>query len=687
MRRPDLALAALAALAATAPSFAADAAAPDLRTASPQLSVLSAMDRDADPCDDFYRYACGGWTDATPLPSDQPRWTRSFSTIAERNREMIRTLLEDAAKSPGAAGSESQKIGSFYASCMDEAAVEKAGLAPVEPWLADVARVDSVASLFGLAGKLHRAGSGSLFGVGVFPDFTTPTLNISYFFQGGLGLPDRDYYVSEDAKKQELLASYREHVARMLRLAGQDEASAKRDADAVVAFETELAKASRTRVEMRQIEKLYNRVDRAGLEALTPTLPWTAYFAANGHPEAREISVATPEFFEALAKLAASTPLPTLRAYLRWDVLNTFADQLPKAFVDANFDFYGRTLSGQAEIQPRWKRCVAATSGALGEAIGKLYVEREFAGESKAVALEMVGDIEAAFERSLPSLAWMDAATRERAREKVHKVGNKIGYPDAWRDYSKLDVGAGGYLANAAAANAFEYDRQWRKIGQPVDKSEWAMTPQTVNAYYNPTQNDINFPAGILQPPFFRQDYPAAMNYGGIGAVVGHELTHGFDDQGRKFDGDGVLHEWWEPAAAERFQEAVRCVSDQYSSIEIEPGVKVDGDLTLGENIADLGGLKQAYDAYKAWENRNGLAAKEPAVPGLTNDQLLFVSFAQVWCTVASPEYLRQQVTTDPHSPGRIRAVAPPMNTPAFHRAFACEAGDAMVPARACTVW
>jgi len=436
---------------------------------------------------------------------------------------------------------------------------------------------------------------------------------------------------------------------------------------------------------MRQIDKLYNRVDRPGLESLTPTLPWSAYFAANGHPETQAISVAVPEFFEALAKLASSTPMPTLRAYMRWDVINSFADQLPKAFVDANFDFYGKTLSGQAEIQPRWKRCVAATSGAMGEAIGKLYVEREFAGESKAVALEMVGDIEAAFESNLPNLTWMDEATRERAREKAHKVANKIGYPDKWRDYSKLAIGTSGYLGNYVAANGFEYDRQWNKIGQPVDKSEWGMTPQTVNAYYNPTQNDINFPAGILQPPFFRKDYPAPMNYGGIGAVVGHEFTHGFDDQGRKFDGDGVLHEWWEPDVAAKFESAAKCVDDAYSKFEAEPGVHVNGSLTLGENIADLGGLKEAYSAYKAWEGRHGV--QQAAVPGLTNDQLLFVSWAQVWCTLETPESLRRRVTVDPHSPGAIRAYAAPMYNPAFREVFGCKEGDAMVPAQACTVW
>jgi endothelin-converting enzyme/putative endopeptidase len=598
---------------------------------------------------------------------------------------MIRTLLEEAAKSPGAAGSESQKIGDFYATCMDEAAVETAGLAPIEPWLGAIAQADSPEALFTLVGKLHRAGAGAFFGVGVFPDFKTPDLNISYFFQGGLGLPDRDYYVSDDPKKQELLAQYREHVARMLALAGQSAESATADAAAIVAFETELAKVSRTRVEMRQIEKLYNRMDRAGLAALTPNLPWPAFFTATGHPDAQAISIATPEFFEALAKLVATTPMPTLHAYLEWGVLDTFADQLPKAFVDANFDFYGKKLSGQAEIQPRWKRCVAATTGSLGEAIGKVYVEQEFAGASKQVAVEMIRDIESAFEANLPQLAWMDDATRERARGKIAKISNKIGYPDSWRDYSALAVSRASYFDNALAGATFETDRQLRKIGQPVDKSEWLMVPQLVNAYYNPLQNEIAFPAGILQPPFFHKDYPAALNYGGIGAVVGHEVTHGFDDQGRRFDPNGVFQEWWEPEVAGKFETAAKCVADQYSTFEIEPGVKVNGELTLGENIADLGGLKQAYKAYKAWEGRHG--APEPLAEVLTNDQLVFVAWGQVWCTVAAPEYVRRQVTTDPHSPGIFRATAPPMNSPEFRQAFGCEAGQPMAPAEMCTVW
>jgi putative endopeptidase len=674
-------------LALLAPAALAAAEIPagrDLTAEQARRSVLDSMDRTADPCDDFYRYACGGWLDATPLPADQSRWTRSFSTIGERNRQIVNALLEDAAKNPGGS-EERRKVGDFYATCMDEAAVEQAGIAPLAPWFDEIDRVSDLESLFALAAKLHRAGAGPLFGFGALPDFKTPDLNVGFVVQGGLALPDRDYYLSEEANKQELLAEYPRHVARMFALAGVPAERAAADAAAIVAFETELAKASRPRAEMRNLEKLYNRIERAGLEKLAPSLPWKAYYDGTPVPDAQQLIVATPEFFEALAELLAATPTETVRAYLKWHLLTAAADYLSQPFVDENFAFYGQKLSGQQEIQPRWKRCVAATSAALGEAIGKVYVEEHFAGSSKQVALEMIDDLESAFEANLPQLAWMDDATRERAKGKVAALGSKIGYPDEWRDYSALAVSRASYFANALAGVTFESDRQLRKIGQPVDRDEWFMVPHTVNAYYNPLQNEIAFPAGILQPPFFHKDYHAAINYGGIGAVVGHELTHGFDDQGRKFDPHGVMQEWWEPEVAAKFEAAAQCVDAQYSAFEVEPGIRVNGKLTLGENIADLGGLKQAYGAYKLYEARHGAPA--PIDPTLTNDQLLFVAWAQVWCTVATPEYLRNQVTTDPHSPGRFRAIAPPMNSPEFRQAFACEAGDAMVPATTCTVW
>lgn len=656
------------------------------RLASDQIAadVLAAMDASADPCQDFYRYACGGWLDVTELPADQPRWTRSFSVIRERNREIVQQILEEAAADPGN-DPDRKRIGYFYGACMDEQAVEQAGAKPLEPLLEMVATVEDAASLLRIAGALHRRSIGALFGAAVLPDFQNPDVNIAFFVQGGLGMPDRDYYVSDDPKKKELLEEYERHVARMFGLLGEDEATAASHAGQVLALETTLAQASRDRTEMRNIEKLYNKIDIAGLQDLTPGLPWDAYLEATGHPEVRDISVAVPEFFEALERLVADTPPDVLQAYLRWHAVNGTAQLLSSPFVDANFEFFGRKVAGQQEIRPRWKRCVDATQGALGEAVGKLYVERMFAGSSKEIALEMIHDLESAFAASLPGLVWMDETTRGRAMEKLDALGNKIGYPDEWRDYSSIELKPDGYFENTMVAIAFEFDREANKIGKAVDRKEWNMTPQTVNAYSNPLLNEIVFPAGILQPPFFHRDFPAAMNYGGIGGAIGHELTHGYDDQGRKFDPQGRLREWWEPEVAQKFERQAACVEKYYSGLEVEPGLNVNGKLTLGENIADIGGLKQSHAAYKLWEQRHG--APEPIVEGLTNEQLIFVAWGQNWCTVMSPELARLQVTTDPHTPAQFRVSGPVAHIPAFAEAFQCEVGAPMRPEEQCLVW
>ena len=679
---------------AVAPLRGADApSVSDMSRQQIAATVTSSMDRTADPCNDFYRYACGGWLDSTKMPSDQARWVRSFSTITERNRELVKELLESAGKTPSA-DPERRQIGDFYAACMDEAAVERAGTAPLTGMFTAIDQVTDASSLMSVAAGLAKSGVGALFGGGAAPDFKNPTMNLLFMSQGGLGLPDRDYYVSDDPKKKEILAKYETHVARMLGLAGESAADAARHAQAIVAFETELAKASRPRAEMRDRDKIYNKVDRAGLEKLAPQLAWPRYFATLGYPDVQSINVAVPEFFQALEKLATTTPVETLREYLRWNVLDSHADRLPQAFVEANFDFFGKTLSGQQEIQPRWKRCVTATTAALGEAIGKIYVAQEFAGNSKAVAVEMIRDIENAFESNLPALAWMDDATRQRAVEKAKKVTNKIGYPDVWRDYSSVVVKRDDYFASALSATRFEFDRDMKKVGQPVDRSEWRMVPHQVNAYYMSTANEIAFPAGILQPPFFHKDYPAAMNYGAIGTVMGHELTHGFDDQGRKSDGDGVLREWWAPEVAAKFEKQAACVEAQYSGVEVEPGVHVNGKLTLGENIGDIGGVKEAYVAFQGWKSRHKMPApgtpgtmKEPLIPGMSDDQLFFVAFSQVWCSLATPEFLRNQVTTDSHSPGQVRAILPLVNLPEFAQTFSCPAGSKMNPKERCIVW
>jgi predicted metalloendopeptidase len=642
------------------------------------------MDPSADPCQDFYRYACGGWLDKTELPADESRWSRSFSVIDERNREIVRDLLQDAAVQPGDDPNRA-RIGNYYSSCMNEEAIEKTGTTPLQPLLEEIAKVDGPKPLMALAGKLQRGNVNVLLGLSVLPDFKNPDTDIAFFVQGGLGMPDRDYYVSDDPKKRELMQAYEQHVARMLGLLGEPEQQARQHAAQIVAFETELAKASRPREEMRLPEKLYHKIDISGLKQLTPKLDWDGFLSGAGYPAIVDINVATPEFFEALEKQATTTQPEVLQAYLRWHLVNTSADLLPSALVQANFEFFGKTLQGQKEIEPRWKRCVEATEGALGETVGKLYVEREFAGPSKQIALDMIHDIENSFAAGLADLSWMDQTTRGRALEKKNALGNKIGYPDKWRDYSTMKISAANYYQNAQAATEFEFKRQMDKIGKPVDRSEWGMTPQTVNAYYTPLLNEIVFPAGILQPPFFHKDFPAALNYGAMGTVMGHELTHGFDDQGRKFDPQGMLREWWEPEVSEKFEERANCVREQYSGYQVEPGVQVNGKLTAGENIADIGGLKQSYAAYKEWEKRHG--GPGPSLGKLTPDQLFFIAHGQVWCTLMTPESARLRITTDPHSPGQFRVIGPISGHPAFGKAFSCEPGTPMNPANKCEVW
>jgi predicted metalloendopeptidase len=670
----------LAALSLAAPSLSASALASDVGAA-----VKSAMDLKADPCQDFYQYACGTWRETTKLPADETRWGRGFSEIGERNRTVNREILEDAAKNPGDDPNR-QKLGWFYSTCMDEAGIAAVGTKPIEGWMKDAAKVKNMKSLMETAGKMHAAGIRSLFGLGVEADFKDPNTNIAQMFQGGLGLPDRDYYLKDDEAKKKIREQYVVFVAKMFEMYGQKADESKAIAGRVLAFETELAKNSRPRAELRDPDKIYNKLDREGLQKLTPKLDWEGYFKATGHPEVTQINVAVPEFFQGLEKLAGSTDAPTLQAYLQWNVLRDAAAALPKAFDEENFNFYGKTLRGQKEQQARWKRCVAQADGALGEILGQEFIKKQFPGDSKKIARELIETIQTAFANNLPGLDWMDDTTRQRALGKKGAIVNKIGYPDKWKDYTKLKIKKGDYFGNRVASNRFEFEREAAKIGRPVDKTEWGMTPPAVNAYYNPLNNEMAFPAGILQPPFFSKDFPAAMNYGGIGMVMGHELTHGFDDQGRKFDAQGKLTEWWEPSVSAKFEARASCIEKQYGNFEVQPDVKLNGKLTLGENIADNGGIKQAYSAYKAYEAKHP-GTEKPAVEGLTNDQLLFVAFAQTWCSLATPEIERVNVMTDPHSPPRFRVIGPLVNYAQFAETFHCAEGTAMRPANVCEVW
>ncbi len=653
--------------------------------ASAAESVAAVMDSSVDPCNDFYQYACGSWLAATKLPADQSRWARSFSVIHEENQEVVRSILEQAAAEPAAKDADWTRMGTFYGSCMDEDAIETAGAAPLAPMLEEIDQVSGVPSAMRVAAELQAHGASPFFDIETEPDFKDPDLMIAFFSQGGLGLPDRDYYVKDDAESRKLLADYQAHVAKMLELLGEDSKAAADAAARVVSLETRLAKMSRTRTEMRDMEKIYHRVDLTGLKKLAPDVPWNAFLDTMGAPNVKDISVTVPEFFQGLDTLLGETDAATLRDYLRWHLVDSSANLLPKAFVNEHFAFFGRRLSGQKEQQPRWKRCVDGTDRGLGEIVGRYFVEKRFPGESKATARELINDVEGAFAADLDSLGWMDAETRERALEKLHAVTNKVGYPDHWRDYSALTLEPGDYYGNAIAVREFEVHRQLAKVGGPVDRSEWHMTPAMVNAYYNPLANEMVFPAGILQAPFFSKDYPMAMNFGGIGMVMGHELTHGFDDQGRKFNDKGQLVQWWNPDVVQRFTERTKCLVNLYDSYEVEPGVHLKGALTLGENIADFGGIKLAHMAFEKWLTAHPEAAT--GLDGLTPDQLFFVAFAQTWCTKSTPEIKKMLATVDPHSASRFRVNGPLSNLPAFAQAFSCAPGTPMHREDACSVW
>jgi putative endopeptidase len=645
-------------------------------------ALVSAMDTKANACEDFYRYACGGWMDATPLPADKPLWGKSFSTIRDANLSVQKATLEKAAASPTTGDADWAKMGNFYGACMDEPAVDATATAALAPYLKEIDGAKDLKGAMRVAGHLTTVGVAPFVGAGVYNDFKDPTKNILHMTEGGLGLPDRDYYLKTDADTKTLLVAYEAHVAEMLVVAGVPAVDAAKQAKAIVVLETAIADAWVPRAELRDPEKVYNKLDRAGLVKLTPKLGWDQWLAGAGVPAtANDINVEVPGVFKKLEGILVKTDIKTVRAYLKWHLMHATAPYMGKTTYDAHFAFYGQKVTGQKEQEPRWKRCVGAADALIGEITGKSFVQSNFAGDSKEKSLTMIRDIETAFEGGLAGLTWMDDATRARAVEKMKKINNKIGYPDVWKDYSALTITPGTHTANVLAAMAFESARTSAKIGQPVPKGDWYMSPPTVNAYYDPSMNEMAFPAGILQAPFFDRDYPAVMNYGSIGMVMGHELTHGFDDQGRKFDGDGKMVEWWAPEVSARFEERAACVEKQYSGYNVAEGINVNGALTLGENIADIGGYRAAYRAYKAQQ------AAPANVPGLTEDQLFFVAAAQSWCVVASPEIQKMRALSDPHSPPRYRVNGPLANLPEFAAAFGCAEGTAMRPANACEVW
>ena len=642
------------------------------------------MDRTADPCTDFFRYSCGSWLKKNPIPPDQARWD-VYSKLEEDNQRFLWGLLEQASKPAAGRSPVEAEIGDFFNACMDEAAVEKAGAAPLKPGLDEIAALKSTRDLPAFLGREHLniAGSHMLFGFGSNQDFGDSSRIIAFASAGGLGLPDRDYYVKTDAKSQETRQKYVEHVQKMFELLGETPPVAKNHSQTVMDIETALAKVSLTRVEKRDPYKLFHKMTRAQLQALTPAFQWAVYFRSSNIPGTDSINVTEPAFYKEMQTLLQSRSLADWKTYLRWHLVHAKAPYLASAFVQANFDFYNKYLQGLEEMPPRWKRCVRRVDADLGEALGQVFVQKTFGPDTKQRSLVMTKGVEAAMESEIRQLPWMGEATKQKALEKLHSIVNKIGYPDKWRDYSSIQIGREDYFGNVERATAFESRRELAKIGKPVDKTEWQMTPPTVNAYYDPQMNDINFPAGVLQPPLFDPKLDDAPNYGDTGATIGHELTHGFDDEGRQFDAQGNLKDWWTKSDAEEFQKRADCVSEQYSSYIIVDDIRINGKLTLGEDVADLGGT---FLAYLAWKKATDGQNLQP-IDGLTPDQRFFVGMAQWACGDERPETKRMDAITNPHSPLEYRVNGVVSNMPEFGQAFACKLGQPMVRAKPCKIW
>jgi putative endopeptidase len=645
---------------------------------------VPSMDRNIDPCTDFYQYSCGGWIARNPTPPDQASWS-VYGKLDEENGQYIWGILEDAAKPAASRTVVQQEIGDYFAACMDEPAIEKLGAAPLRPALAEIAALRSKRDLASFLAAEHRRsyGSGALFGFGSAQDFGDATQVIAFVNAGGLGLPDRDYYAKSDAKSKAIRSKYERHVARMLALGGETKSQAVADAQIVMRIETALAKASLTRVERRDPYKLYHKMTPADLEALSPSFNWTRYLADNGLHGITTVNVTQPAFFKAVESEIKSVPLGQWKTYLRWHAVHARAPYLSKKFVAEDFDFYRRTLRGVTEMAPRWKQCVRYVDRDLGEALGQEFVRRTFSADTKQRTVDMTRRIEKAMENEIRTLDWMTDATKGRALEKLHLIANKVGYPERWRDYSSVDVKADDFFGDVARATIFESDRELKKIGKPVDRGEWGMTPPTVNAYYNPQMNDINFPAGVLQPPLFDPKLDDAPNYGNTGSTIGHELTHGFDDEGRQFDGNGNLKDWWTPADAKAFEERINCVRDQYAQYTIVDDIKINSKLTSGEDVADLGGTLLAYIAWKDAAEQENL---QP-IDGFTPDQRFFIGFAQWACENERPENLRANAITNPHSPGKYRINGIVSNLPQFQKAFKCGNDKPMVRKNMCQVW
>jgi putative endopeptidase len=646
---------------------------------------VTAMDKTVDACVNFYQYACGTWMKNNPIPPDKSRWGR-FNELAEYNQYVLRDIL-DQVETPGQHTAVQKKVGDYYAACMDEATIEKKGTAPLTPTMNAIAAVKTKPELIQEVGVLQENGVTALFSFGQMPDMHDSRQTIANLDQGGLTLPDRDYYIKDDPKSVETRQKYLEHIQKMFELAGDKPEVAAAEAKTVLAVETGLAKAYMDRTARRDPKTRDHMMQVTEVETLAPNFDLTEYFADSKAPKFSSLNVGNPDFFKAVNEQLNTVALDDWKTYLRWRALDEYAPTLTKAFVDEDFEFNDAYMSGQKEIEPRWKRCVQSTDQNLGMALGELYVDKTFGPQGKERTLKMVKAIEQAMHQDIGELTWMSDTTKQKAYEKLSTIVNNIGYPDKWRDYSTVIVERDDYAGNVMRASAFEVQRQRNKISKPTDRKDWGMTPPTVNAYYRPNMNDINFPAGILQPPFYSQNMDDAVNYGAIGVVIGHELTHGFDDQGRKFDADGNLKDWWTSDDGKAFEERATCTADEYSSfvsVKDDKGdVKLNGRLTLGENTADNGGVKLAYMALT---NIIGSTPLKP-IDGYTPQQRFFISYGQIWCQNVTDQQARKLAIIDPHSPGRWRVNGVVQNSAAFQEAFGCKAGQPMVSENACRVW
>ena len=681
-------------LAAAAPRAQAPPPPPPATNTSPAIPRLtsldlSALDRSIDPCANFYEFACGGWRKANPIPADKARWGR-FDQLAEYNRYVLRDILEEASKTGATRTAIQTQVGDFYASCMDQPSIDARGLAPIAPDLDAIAAAKTKSDLARVLGTLRPSGVGGPFTFSVGPDLRDSSRTLVTVDQGGTTLPDRDYYLKDDAKNTETRAAYVDYATSLFVLAGEAKDAAASRAKALLSFETKLARAQLDRIARRDPKNRDHRSTRPELEALAPAFDFEAYLTAASAPPFTDLNVGWPDFFKGLGAAWQDASLEDLQTWGRWRVLNGAAPTLAAPFEKAHFGFFSGYLRGIKEQPPRWKTCVTAVDDELGEALGQLYVARTFGADAKTRMKNLVTALTTALEQDITALDWMTPDTKTRALEKLRKLGkSKIGYPDRWRDYSSVTVRRDDYAGNVRRADAFEIKRNDAKLGKPVDKTEWNMSPPTVNAYYASQFAEIVFPAGILQPPFFDAKIDDAVNFGAIGAVIGHELTHGFDDSGRKFDGDGNLKDWWTEADAKAFEDRASCIADQYSGYSPVKDPKsgqpafLKGRLTLGENLGDNGGLRIAYMAL-----HNTLGATPPAkVDGFTPDQRFFLGFAQVWCQNATDAESLQRILTDPHSPGMFRANGTVTNMSEFGEAFSCKAGAPMVPEKRCRVW